>query len=216
MLPVGLKFLILIMLTISLVYSSPSDTLSYRRPYQAHINSAYLDVESGAQRAISSDHSHIHNYEAYSYNQIDTLADNESSVIAIYIPDNVEFHLKSVEVWMEDSPGLLCVYVHPDSMDLSSDTAIAYNRNQSDNAKNILFSSNVLITDSLDFVSNPVCLDPRYFGSGSGVGQTVLSGSVPSDLEWIFSGTYIYIELENLSGGSSLSSMCIFWYEPEE
>jgi hypothetical protein len=61
-----------------------------------------------------------------------------------------------------------------------------------------------------------VCLDPTYFGGGSGVGLTVISGSAPSELEWTFSDTYIYIEMENLSGETSLASMCIFWYELEE
>lgn len=197
-------------------YSSTSDTLTYKRPRKTYLNGSYLDVVSGAVRTIQSDHSHLHNYECYSYNHIDTLTAGKKSVVAMYTGTK-EIHLKYVRVWAEKSPMKICIWFDPDTIRMSNDTLIPNNRNQDDNVRNILFSSVTTLTDSVDTMAGARNIDPSFFGGGSGLGGTSFAGESPSELEWIFPpNQYVIFCLDNLSGATSLVTTCIFWYEVNE
>lgn len=206
----------IIFLIISLVYTTPSDTLNYKQRKRRKAPAAYLDAASGAQRIVNIDHSYIHNYQAYSISIVDTLADSEVVGIAFHIPDTIEFHLKFVRAWGEGSPFLAIVGNNPDTIRLSTDTLGPQNRNQAGNIGNPLFPSGCTVTDSVDTIGISNLLVPWYFGGGTGTGQTTFAGTAPSAIEWVLKNDYLYIGIQNLSGNPQKASLLIFWYEIEE
>lgn len=203
-------FLFLFLIT-SFIYSDLEDTITYRQKYGAYINSAFLDVQTGALRVITSEHSHIHNYEAYSLNIIDTLLSDEILMLA-FLNGDKEIHLKFVAPWSEGSPNLFGIVEDPDTIDLSTDTLTPRNRFRG--IGDVLFPSSVIVTDSVDTAEGGIDLSPAFFGGGATVGNTSIAGSVPSDLEWILErNTFWYIFLQNKSGATKVVTLQVFWYE---
>ena len=207
------KTILSILLLISFIYSSPSDTLDYRQQKRRKAPAAYLDVSSGAQRVIPVENSAIHNYMAYSIGVIDTLGDDEVLGLVFYIPEGVIFHLKFAEAWAEGSPFLLNISHNPDTTRLSVYTLIPCNRNQAYNKGNTLFSSQLTVTDSVDTMGSCTIVDQLFFGGGSGIGGSSFSGSAPLLAEWIFSNDYVYVTIQNISGDTKKASLFIFWCE---
>lgn len=207
------KTLAIILLLITFLYPTPEDTITYRRRRGSFTENALLDVQSGAVRTITTDRTTVHNYKAYSVSLIDTLADGERSVIAIYT-GNIELHLKFINAWSEKSPNLMCIYENPDTIRLSSDTLVAQNRNRDENVDNVLFSSSIIVTDSVDTMGIATGIDLSYFGGGSGIGGSSIAGISPSDIEWIFGANkYVVICIQNLSGDAAKTTIRIFWCE---
>lgn len=203
-------FLFLFLIT-PFIYSDLSDTITYRQKHRSYINSAFLDVQTGAQRVITSDHSHVHNYEAYSLNIIDTLLSDEILMLA-FLNGDKEIHLKFVAPWSEGSPNLFGIVENPDTIDLSTDTLTPYNRFRGIGDE--LFPSSMVVTDSVDTAEGGIDLDPTFFGGGTTVGNTSIAGSVPSDIEWIMEpNSFWYIFLQNKSGATKVATLRTFWYE---
>ncbi|MCK5609870.1 hypothetical protein KAR91_48810 [Candidatus Pacearchaeota archaeon] len=204
----------LILLFISLIYSTPSDTITYRQRRGDRVSSAYLDVHSGCQRVVSIGHSYIHNYQAYSINHIDTLQDDECLMLAFKNGTN-EVHVKFISAWAEGSPNIFSLIENPDTIDLAigaGDTLTPRNRNREEGDE--LFPSTVIVTDSVDTAEGGLNLDPAFFGGGTGVGNTSLAGAVPSEIEWIMApGDFWYACVQNIAGSAKYASLCIFWYE---
>lgn len=207
----------LILVLLSLVYSSISDTITYRRKRGAPISKALLDVESGALRTITSDHSHTHNYEAFSLYYIDTLDAGETKMFAVLVDEGYDLHFKSYDIWTEKSPFRFTFIENPDIIRLSTDTVYGINRNREDNLNNINFPSNTCITDSVDTLEGGFVLDSKFLGGGSGVGGSSFAGAISNTKEWIFGDNqYVIFTLHNESGDASRVSVDLFWYEVKE
>ena len=208
--------MIILTLLVCTIFASPDDTITYRQRRASRIEKGLLDIQSGSTRVITNLHSHIHNYEAYSISEIDTLANNEKIIICIYT-GSIEFHLKSVNVWAEGSPNLAFLIENLDTIRMSNDTLTPQNRNRDDNLDNSLFPSGCIVTDSVDTAGIGTNLIPTYFGGGSGIGQATFAGAAGSEIEWMWGDEqYIIIGFQNLSGGAKVVSINLVWYELPE
>lgn len=178
----------------------------YERGDTAKTMDAFLERVTGGVRVIDTDHSAIHNGEAYIVNRnSENVADAGSLVFEIITPANLYVHMRLASVW--PSAGLARFEsIEAPTLTTGTTAVIPVALNRNDGASAVIIKS-----DPTGISGGTTLRNVMFGGGGPGTGS---GGGLGFGAEFVLKPSTTYLaRLTNLSGGLADMTLGLFWYE---
>jgi hypothetical protein len=186
-------------------------------PIQATATHPVLDRWTGAPRWITSDHSNLHEGEAFTVSFVkDEIASEGVYYVALTTcpPADGYIHFKNVQFWTNSAKIDINLYKGGTTTTVTGGTEVVPScRNDTDG---VSACSSFVHGATVD-LGNAVWREVNRFGSGGRVVAASGSGQVGIDIEWVFDANTTYVwKIENLDTSAKDIWFWAYWYEEED